>query len=504
MRMVGGAVAAVTGKVGYAVLAYLNLVLAARLLGPDDFGLFMLVVTATGFLGVIGSFGSENTILATVPRALPDDVPAARATLGAVAQLVLLVSAALAVVLAVVPARVASLLGQPEAAPFVAVLGLSLPFVGLQGVSRAAAQSVHAFGTAVFTGALLQAAVLAVAYGIATLVQAGPVVVAWMYTGSFVIAATVGVAAVARRPALGWSWLRPGWRISRTLAASSLQFVTIQGFTNLKSAVIVFVLGLSLSAGDIGQYSAAQRTASLASFVLVGVNLVFAPLVAALWGRGEQEALARTYRRCTKWTIAVSLPMCVLMVVAGPGLLGIFGPSFRAAAPALAWLAAGQFVNAATGSVGYLLLLTGGQRLMLWNTIGATVMSGVAAWLVAPRFGVVGAAAVGGGVVALFNIVMLAQVNVRMRMQPYDGETLRVLLAGALALAGGLPGYSWAWREGRPLAEGLLATAGVAVAVYGAAFTVLGLSPEDRRFLGALRASWRRGLAPLSAAGDQS
>ena len=56
-------------------------------------------------------------------------------------------------------------------------------------------------------------------------------------------------------------------------------------------------------------------------------------------------------------------------------MMSLFGPEFRAGGPVLTILAAGQYVNVLTGSVGYLLMMTGNERLVRNNMAVAALLN---------------------------------------------------------------------------------------------------------------------------------
>lgn len=60
--------------------------------------------------------------------------------------------------------------------------------------------------------------------------------------------------------------------------------------------------------------------------------------------------------------IALAVPVLAFMVFFPEFLMGLFGEEYKVAAPLLQILAIGQFINVITGSVGYLLNMTGHEK----------------------------------------------------------------------------------------------------------------------------------------------
>jgi O-antigen/teichoic acid export membrane protein len=97
-----------------------------------------------------------------------------------------------------------------------------------------------------------------------------------------------------------------------------------------------------------------------------------------------------------------------VFVVAGRAILvAFFGPEFAEADSALIILALAQLVNAATGTVATLLVMTGNQRrATLGMTLGALV-NAITAVVLIPSFDTVGAALAAAAGLALSNTVLV-------------------------------------------------------------------------------------------------
>src|ERR1700729_161562 len=126
--------------------------------------------------------------------------------------------------------------------------------------------------------------------------------------------------------------------------------------------VDIVIVGAFLGPRDAGIYAAASKTATLVGFVVVAVNAAAAPQFASLWALGQVDELQRLVSKLASIIFWPSLAISVgIAALSGP-LLGLFGPEFEEARPALLVLLVSQLVSAAAGSVGYLLTLTGYHR----------------------------------------------------------------------------------------------------------------------------------------------
>jgi O-antigen/teichoic acid export membrane protein len=163
----------------------------------------------------------------------------------------------------------------------------------------------------------------------------------------------------------------------------------------------------------------------------------------------------------------------------------LFGASYAPGWAALLILVVGQLINAGTGTLGAVLVMSGHQRAWLLAS-GTMMVAGVAiTCALTPIWGLAGAAlgttcAVGG-----LSVVGVILTQRALHISPYDRRYCKGALAAAasvLALLALRPLHIYS-----PLLD-LLATAGVTVAVFAATLLLLGLDDEDRQFIKLVRA----------------
>jgi O-antigen/teichoic acid export membrane protein len=164
-------------------------------------------------------------------------------------------------------------------------------------------------------------------------------------------------------------------------------------------------LGMWATPRDVGIFGIANRTATLTSFILLAVNNIAAPKFAALHRAGDLATLGRVARDSARLMALVAAPMLIVCLILPGPVMRIFGADFESGAAVLSILAAGQFVNVVTGSVGFVLIMCGYER-MYRNAFVVCAASSIALnGLLIPRFGILGAAIATAGTLALQNLV---------------------------------------------------------------------------------------------------
>lgn len=174
------------------------------------------------------------------------------------------------------------------------------------------------------------------------------------------------------------------------------------------------MLGAWENAEAVAYFATAQRTAMLTSFILFAVNAIAAPKFAAMYASGNVEGVKRVALMSVKLMLLVSLPVSSVIFLFPEWLMSFFGEEFRKAAPVLVILAVGQLINIATGSVGYLLSMTGNEKKVRDNVLISGVVSVLLGLLLIPVIGVIGAAIAYSCGVASQNLLGVYQVKKRL------------------------------------------------------------------------------------------
>ena len=103
----------------------------------------------------------------------------------------------------------------------------------------------------------------------------------------------------------------------------------------------------------------ACATASGARVCRVQGTLTFSPFVADLHHRGERDRLDGLYKQVTRWTLAATIPVLLVLLVLPAQVLRIFGEEFVSGASALRIVSLGMIVPVMVGTVGFILIMAG-------------------------------------------------------------------------------------------------------------------------------------------------
>jgi O-antigen/teichoic acid export membrane protein len=291
----------------------------------------------------------------------------------------------------------------------------------------------------------------------------------------------------------------PGkYEIREWLGFAIPNFLTSIMDTVLESIDTILLVYFAISNVALGQYAAAIKLSSFIVMPQNALNTMFAPTIAELYSQGEKEKLAAMFKVVTKWAITFSLPIFGITTLFSSYLLSISGPDFVPAWPLVIAFAVGAMINVSTGSVGYMLLMTGHTKISSLNSITAVVVNVVVGSILAPRYGAMGVAAATGLAVGVVNLMKLLQVFFLVKMQPYRWDVLKPLGAGFIS-AGLTAGLLYLFSLAH-LAIDIdqkhvsfeLSLVPVFLVLYIGLLLLFKVSPEDEIVLDALRRKFRR------------
>ena len=195
----------------------------------------------------------------------------------------------------------------------------------------------------------------------------------------------------------------------------------------LLSQTDTIMTGAILGSYQVGIYSAAFKTAAGASFILLGVNAISAPMFATLYTQQDYDGLQKLTATVARWMFYPTLIFALLLIVFGDRVLGLFGEEFIAARWSMTILILGQLVNVGAGSVGYLMQMTGHHKKCAYVISCTAILNLVLNAVLIPTFGIIGGAIATALSMALWNI-WLHQLVVRyLGVKPSILATLKLI-----------------------------------------------------------------------------
>ncbi len=172
----------------------------------------------------------------------------------------------------------------------------------------------------------------------------------------------------------------------------------------------VVMIGALVGAKETGLYNVAHQLSSLLVFTLVAVNSILASQASALYAKQSLKELQRIVSLGIKFVFLSTLPIAIIYIVWGSQVLRLFGEEFSASYPILVVLTLGQLVNALSGPVALLLTMTGYQyytaKVLAFTAAINIILNGI----LIPSIGAMGAAIATAFSTSIWNIFMMYYV----------------------------------------------------------------------------------------------
>jgi O-antigen/teichoic acid export membrane protein len=452
--------------------------LIARILGPSHLGVYFLALTIANVAAVMAMGGLENTTVRFLARHRTDqDWGAFRGTLRFILLAVTSTSLLAVVVLwLTAPWLTSVFFHKPEVATPLRIISTYVPLFVLETVLLSATQSFREMKYKLYVESMLNPALRIAALAVIYKAGGGINAILWSYSVVLGVCAITAFGAVHRCVPADLAAYRPVTDKAALLNYSYPLFgVSILTFLVIYSDSLL--LAHFRTNAEVGLYAVCVRLILVTGFALPVVSQIFAPMISELHHRSEIDQLGQYFKVVTLWAVEIFVPLVLVYCVAGREILGFFGPGFSVAAPCLLVLAIGQLANIITGPVGLILNMAGWTRVQLANSAAVLLVQVVAAVLLIPRFGIMGAAVANSAAVIVVNLARVIQLQHRLHVNPFSFALIK---PGAAAVAAVM--LAWAIRHSSiaPGAIRLGLMCAVMLAAYVSVLLVIGLDHHSR------------------------
>ncbi|MEU0480889.1 lipopolysaccharide biosynthesis protein [Streptosporangium sp. NPDC006013] len=412
------------GNLGTKVTTFVMGLVLARLLVPEDFGLYAIALAATTFVMHVNDVG---IIAATVQWRGRVEEMAPTATVMALA-----FSTGIYGIFWVVAPYFAELAGSAEATPVVRLLTAIILIDGATAVR--AGSLMRGFGHDRLTKANIAGSLVNAAVAV-TLAANG--------AGAYSFACgQVAANAVTGALVLAWAGLPFRLGFDREVAARLLRFGAPLALGLGIEAVLMnadyVIVGAVLGPAALGFYLLAFNVSSwVPSVIGTALRYVTVPSFSRL-AEQRPESLSLGVQRSVPLLVAFVLPVAVVTATLAPEIVAfLYGEKWAPAAGVLALLAVLLVVRMLTSLAFDILTSAGATRATVWMNLGWAVALVPALWAGTHWYGIRGAAighALAGLLVALpMAVLMLSRAGVR--LAPVLPALVRPLLGAVLAAA---------------------------------------------------------------------
>jgi O-antigen/teichoic acid export membrane protein len=422
-----------SGEAGHIILTYAYGILIARFLGSGDYGNFFLGITVFNLICLFALGGVEDTLMRFIGLyAASGEENQTRAVI----RFSFLFAIGAGIVLGFACFMLKGVMAdrifhKPELAVVMTYISLAIPVFALMNVSVTAIRGYKIVFPYVFVRKIFLPAI-SLALAAAVMLTGGDLRnLSLSYLLSVFISAGFGYALLTR-------YLSPFDGKTDPLADRRHFFSFLRAAYAINILIFfatwsdLIILGIMSSSEQLGIYFAAKRTAMAIGILMLSLNVILGPVISHLYSGRQYDQLSHAFKTATLWIVVLGLPVLVMILLFSKEILLLFGPEFTNGRLSLIILTCGQFLNLSVGSVGYMLLMTGNQRWMVMDAIGAVCLNIPLMILLVSRYGIVGAAWASAITLALAGFVALIQIYFLLQVHPYSRRYLKMLFLAAV------------------------------------------------------------------------
>jgi O-antigen/teichoic acid export membrane protein len=375
--------------------------LVARLLGPAVLGTYMVAWAATDVISRFGVLALDTAVMTFIARAeAVGDHARSRSLFHIAVSMVVLQCVLVAGVSFVVVRWAGGLFGlEPKMIDALSVMLWALPGVALYRMSTAVSRGMKVMRHDIYSRGLADSFVTTIAFlgawgcGLTTFAPEIALIIGSTASGlvAFFLAASLFRTAPRSGSAISFgAEVRQLFAFAAPISAYELVNTAIARIDVIMLACFIGrAPGVTLAM--VGVYGTVVEVGSGLRKVNQAFNPIFGPIVAGMTVHGEQERAAAAFSRVAQWMLWILLPLIAGMALAGPFILGLYGPDFRQGSAWLIIVAIGCAMNAFAG-LAETVIMVQRPRLNLFNSVLTCIIALAAnVWLIG-TFGVTGAA----------------------------------------------------------------------------------------------------------------
>lgn len=283
-------------------------------------------------------------------------------------------------------------------------------------------------------------------------------------------------------PALRYGWRGAEWTLAKTLVSYSSAIFVAKISGNLQNKTDEIVIGAFLPITAVTPYSLARRLSEISQILTNQFMRVILPMASQLDAENDQGRLRALYLTSTRLTLAIFLPIGVVLTLLAPNVLTIWvGEAYAPYSYLVFILTLARFIDIIGWPGDSVLQGMARHRPLAWMSLGAALLNLALSIFLAPRMGLLGVA-LGTLIPTVIVIFGFIQPYILRTIDIGPVELLRSVFVPIALPALPLVAVLYFMNQTLTLTSllPLLLTAAISFAVYGLGYLAWGASHYER------------------------
>ena len=408
----------------------------AKKLGVGDLGIYFLGITIIKFLSILACFGlGAGATRFIAIHAGEKDLCRMKGTVLFISAMVVMNGLFIIVLISFLGDYFfISVFNKPDLANAIMILSFALPFESLMRILLASTRGLKYMHYTAYTNDLawvISRMLFAVFF--VSILDLGLKGALLAYVLSTIIAASMALFFVNKHVPMLSKKVKAKFE-NKKLLRFSIPMVITALMNEMMTHLDILMLGVFVSASDIGIYSVVVRILGIAKVIFMAFQPIFQPFVADLSAKKEFERLSSLLQIVTQWSVMLSFPIFLLILVFPEFFLSIFGSEFSSGSRCLVVLASAVVISSIATLPGTMIFMSGRSDITLKNNAVVLFINLILLYLFIPRYGIIGAAFATGISFIIFALIRITEVFVLMKCHPFRWELWKPLFAGVMSI----------------------------------------------------------------------
>ncbi len=384
----------VFGEILNKIIRYVSIFLITHLISPTQYGLFTLGNTIIGILGIIALLGFENSLVKFITKYNAEkEYGKIKTLIKFVFKIILIWSLIISLLLFLMRNYISNyIFSEPNLSLVILIFSILIP---LQAVINFLFIVLRSFKK-VYENVLISSIVGGLAWLLLVFIAFFmDLSFFWILVAKIISKVAILLFAIYYVCKL---YLKKFQKIKEEeIVKLKIVSFSFPLFLHSSVALIAFwadkiMLGIFGTAKDVGIYNIAIQLALLSTFILIGINEIFVPIIGELYHSKKMELYRGLFQSLTRWAFTFSMFILSFYLLFGKELLILFGKDYSLAFLPLIIITVAQAITVSAGPVGHSLIMLGKNKWVLYDTLFIVMINIILNLILIPKYGIIGVA----------------------------------------------------------------------------------------------------------------
>ncbi len=410
----GGGIAFIL-KISNSVLAFINQVLLAQILGTGGIGEVILAITLVRISAQIAKFGMEETLMKFIPLYVDQKNDSGlKGTISFSLKFCFLFSVVFMLLVLICSKYIAINIFHSEGLlKLIPVIALSIPAWVIRDVIGGILKGYKDALRALIPESIISPFFKIVIFLVLTLKGISPLYAVIAFVAGEVLSVIVAIKFLLNK-VRDLKHVKAKYENKKVLDVAYTIIFTSMSII-LYTQADIWILGMFASTDTVGIYGISAKLVILVSFPMIALGAVIPSLISSIHSSGNLKELRRVVRESTRWILSIAMPIILILILEGRYILNYcYGSEFEAGYIVLVILTIGQMIKAGSGMVGILFQMTGEHKIYMKINIIFGILNIILNLIFVPLYGMLGAAVATSFCLSMVDIISIFVIHKRL------------------------------------------------------------------------------------------